>query len=922
MTPPVGRETELAALDAFLQRAETGPEWLALEGEPGMGKTTLWRAGIELAQARGFRVLEARPVTAERTLTFAGLGDLLAACVEVIDHLPSPQRRALRIALVLAEPDGEPPDERAIAVATLGLLRRLAADSPLLVAVDDLQWLDPGSRTVLTFALRRLEHEGVGILTTARADGTPPLTEPWDGGQVQVGPLSLQALDRMIRMRLGVRFLRPTLKQLEQTSGGNPFYALELAASLLRTGRSVVPGEPLPIPGRLRELIGERLVTLSPAGKKAALSAAALAQPSEALLGQLVPRAAILEAVEAAVLVRESGFVRVAHPLLASALYEDASAADRRRLHRRLARLVTDPEEQAEHLAKAAVGPDEICAAALERAAATVAARGAPERAAALARWALELTPTERGAASHRRRLVLSRYVFAAGDPGRAEALLREQLEQTTAGRRRAEVVLELGRVAFATRGSSYARVLFQEALRDLEPSDGLDLRADAVVELAALDIEDWQVDGDTVERALALAEQVGKPSLLARALGLYATKLDLSGAQPSEDYWRRALAVEAAAGELHLDGPTAAYGATLAFLEGKTSAGRTLMERVADSMRRRFDPMLPILLLRIADVARNAGHWDEADRYIAEAGELIAHTGRDALVPHCLLCEGRMAMLRGDFGLARTKANEALTLLDTANEAALVGLAHSIFGRIAAQLGFFADAHRQAAETLGQFRLACAHSTPIRITLPEPLAEEAACLVALGRLEQAAGVLDELTALAAELRYPPFDSLVARTRGLLATARGETGVGIAAYEEAVALLEALPDGWPYELGRTLLLLGTAQRRARQKLAARTTLQRALEIFERLGAQQWAEKTHAELRQIGGRPAQPGRLTETERRIAELVAAGRSNAETARELSLSSKTIEWNLSKIYRKLHVRSRTELAAKLARRQVIRS
>jgi len=141
----------------------------------------------------------------------------------------------------------------------------------------------------------------------------------------------------------------------------------------------------------------------------------------------------------------------------------------------------------------------------------------------------------------------------------------------------------------------------------------------------------------------------------------------------------------------------------------------------------------------------------------------------------------------------------------------------------------------------------------------------------------------------------------------------------LAELERAVDVLEAEPETWTYELGRTLLVLGSVQRRARSKSAARATLERALAIFESLGAKVWAEKTRTELGLIGGRASSPGKLTEAERRIAELVAAGRSNAEVARELSLSPKTVEWNLSKIYRKLHVRSRTELAAKLARRAV---
>ncbi len=352
---------------------------------------------------------------AERELSFAALGDLLAGTQDEIGRLPAPQRRALRIALVLEEPQGEPPDERAIAVATLALLRRLAADAPLLVALDDLQWLDRASAGVLGFAFRRLDAEPVGVLATARTGSAEPLVDLETEERLLVGPLSLQALDQLVRARLGARLLRPTLRQLEQASGGNPFYALELAASLLRSGHRLEPGEPLPIRGRLRELVGERLATLTPGGRRAALAAAALAQPTETALRRAArgDADAVDDAVSASVLVRDGETVRFAHPLLASTLYDDASPAERRNLHLRLARLVRDPEERARHLAEAAEGPDETVAEALEVAAANVAARGAPDTGAQLAKRAVELTPPERSAEATARR-------GAAGAPTRA----------------------------------------------------------------------------------------------------------------------------------------------------------------------------------------------------------------------------------------------------------------------------------------------------------------------------------------------------------------------------------------------------------------------------------------------------------------------------------------------------------------------
>lgn len=920
---PVGRDEELARLEAFLDAAYEGRASLLLEGEPGIGKTTLWGAGVDRADQLGFRIVEARPAAAERELAFAALGDLLAGLGNEIGGLPAPQRRALRIALVLEEPSGEPPDERAIAVAALELLRRLAAETPLLLALDDVQWLDPPSAGVLGFAMRRLDGERVGLLAAVRAGERCPLEGFEPDQRLAVGPLSLEALERLVSTRLGARFLRPTLRQLEQASVGNPLYALELAGSLLRSGRRLEPGERLPVPDDLRGLVRERLVLLTPAARRAALAAAALAQPTSMLVerGADVDAAAVEEAVSAGVLVRSGDSVCFAHPLIASTLYDDAPRSERRVLHLRLAAAVENPEERSRHLAEATDGPDPTVAAALDSAAARLATRGAPDAAAHLAKRAVALTPRESGAEAHRRRLAHARYVVAAGDPRLAGTLLEQQLELAASRRERAEVLLELGQTAVATRGAVAARHWFERVVQALEGSRESDLLARAVVELARMELDLGELGSGTIERAVALAEDVAEPRLLASALGLYAVKLDLLGHTPSDGYWRRALAVEASTGELRHDGPTSAYGAWTWFWRDETEGAR-LMQEVSDSMRARSDPLLPNQLLWMSDAARSTGEWAVASRHIEEASALAVQTGRDALVPHCLVYEGRMAMLRGDLELAAGKVEQALSHLDGEvdeenesgrSEPLLRELAESVLGRIAAQSGRHTEAHAHFQAILRGRVL------EFHMGIGETLAEDIACLVKLGRLDSASAELAELAELGAAMALPAMDALGARSRGLLASARREGSTSLVELGRAVELIESDGSQWPYELGRTLLMLGTEQRRARRRLAARATLERALAIFEELGARLWVETTRTELRRLGGRPSSPNALTETERRIAELVASGCSNAETARLLSLSPKTVEWNLTKVYRKLNVRSRTELAARLSRRAV---
>jgi DNA-binding CsgD family transcriptional regulator len=916
-----GRERELALTDTFLSSARDGPRVLLFEGEAGIGKTSLWQVGVHHARELGLRVLEARPAASERGLSFAALGDLLAGTHDEIRTLPGLQCRALRIALLLEEAEGEAPELRAVGAALGGLLRRLADDDTILIAVDDVQWLDTSSAAALQFALRRLEDEPVRVLATSRSDGG--LLDVESTERIEVGPLRRDELDQLVRTRLGARFLRPTLRQLEQASRGNPFYALEVAASLLRAGSRHEPGEPLPIPARLLELVGERLATLTPAAREAAVAAAALAQPTVSLLRRATgdrAAAGVSEAVAAGILERDGEALRFTHPLLASTLYGECGEDERRDLHRRLAELVADPEEQARHLAEVASGPDEQVASALEAAATSVGKRGAPDAAARLAKHAVELTPIDLSADVHRRRLEWAKHCLAAGDPAFAENLLERQLEQVGTGRERAEVELELGTARLAIHGISAARACYERALRELEGTDELELGTRVLLELADANLGERITASDVSERAIAFAEELGKPELLARALGIHGWKLT-AGEPPPAEYWRRAMEVEHDAGELRYRGPTHAF-AWQTFMRGDVEAGASHLRRVADSMRRRGDPKLPMLLLDMSDAARASGAWDVAARYADEAYDLVVQTGREALEPDCVMYKARFALLHGNLELAQTQTDEALTLLKrlASSEAALAGfdgrvvesLGKSLLGRIAAMSGRHADAHHSLAadiETLRQLGL--------RDALAESLAEDIASLVALGELEEASRALHELSELA-KMLGTPIDALAARAQGLVAAAAGDSAGAFGHLERALRLLEALPAPWPLEMAKTLLALGGVRRRARQKLAARETLERALEIFERLGARLWVEKTRAELRQLGGRPSRPDALTATEQSVANLVAKGRSNAEVANELFMSPKTVEWNLSKIYKKLHVRSRAELAAKLAKQE----
>lgn len=916
----IGREQDLDRLEAFVSGAHGGPATLLLEGEAGIGKTTLWRAGIERARELGFRILESRPVAPERELSFASIGDLLSGTHDEIGGLPAPQRRALRIALVLEEAEGELAEQRAVAAAMRGLLHRLAAEQPLLIAIDDVQWVDAPSAGALQFALRRLDKEPIRVLATSTLRADTTITGFDNAERIEVGPLPLHALDQLVQTRLGSRFLRPTLRQLEEAARGNPFYALEIAASLLRSGVRVEPGEPLPLPPVLREVVRDRLARLTPSVREAALATASLAQPTTAAVQQAVGggHTAVTEAIAAGILDGDGEALRFTHPLFASTLYEESPLQQRRDIHGRLARIVGDPEERARHLAEAADGPDEEVASALEAAASNVVARGAPDAGARLAKQAVALTPPDRQAEGHRRRLAWARYSFAAGDPPHAEELLEQQLELTRSGRERADVEFELGKARLVTRGVSAALAHHERALEQLEgTADEVELRTMVLIELAEMHLREERLDSDATEQALALAEKIGNPDLLARALGIHGRKLTLLGRPPPDEYWRRALEVEEAAGEIRYGGPSLAY-AFVAFTRGDFGTVSKLARRAAESMRRTGDPMLPGVLIDLSELARVSGDWAAAAHYAEEANDLVVQTGRESLEPFCLLWKARVAVLRGELDLARRYAEDATALLDglapsDVERATIEVIAMGVFGQIAEVSGRHAEAHdwaTAAIEVDEQLGRGSQHA------LAQTLAADVVCLVALGAHEDAGRQLERLVELTDPLDIPTLDGFVARAQGVVAAAAGDSGAAIRYLERAVDCFEGLQSPWPFEHAKTLLMFGGVQRRARQKLAARRTLERAVEIFERLGARLWAEKARAELRQISGRPSRSGVLTATEQSVAELVAAGHSNVEVARELVISPKTVEWNLSKIYKKLHVRSRAELAAKFAK------
>ena len=328
-----GRDSELASLRAFVASIPEAAAALVFEGEAGMGKTTLWRAGVAEVEAAGFRLLQAVPAESETTLSFSGIGDLLDPVLdETLAALPTGQKRALSCALVLEDDEGLPPDAHAVGVALLGCLRGLAEAGPVVVAVDDAQWLDAASSSGLAYAVRRLRGEPVGVLLARRSGIESGLVDELRRAlpaervtAVDVGPLDVDALHHVVQEHLEVVLPRPLLVEVHAAAGGNPFYALEIVRMLRRSGVSVEAGQPLPVPESLHELIHDRLRALAPESRDFLLAAAAHAHPTIALTETAsgVSRSdGLAPALDARIVELTGERIRFTHPLLAAGAYE------------------------------------------------------------------------------------------------------------------------------------------------------------------------------------------------------------------------------------------------------------------------------------------------------------------------------------------------------------------------------------------------------------------------------------------------------------------------------------------------------------------------------------------------------------------------------------------------------------------------
>ena len=921
----VGRESEIDSVHDFLEAVPGGPVALLIEGEIGIGKTTLWREGIAEAGERGLQVLTSRPVEAEIALPFAVLGDLLGDVPDAaLGRLPDPQREALEVALLRAGTKPGGLQRRAVALGVLGAIRVLAEDTPLVVAIDDAQWLDPPSADALAFAARRLRDEPIGFLLARRAEASEEsrveLETALDSDRLTrlvIGPLDIRSLDRLLRAQLGRQFLRPALVELQRVSGGNPFFALELGRALLTRDVSPAPGEPLPVPATLNELVRERLAGIPTAAREAALVVSALSRPTVELVAAAAGggggAAALEKAAAAGVLEVADGRVRFSHPLLASVVYAQTPPARRRELHARLAEIVDDPDEQALHLALAASGPDAQVAATVEDAARRARARGAPQAAAELWDRARMLTPPD-DADAWRRTIEAGECHLEAGDTDRARLLLEEVVARLPPGRERAFALTRLAWVRGFGHGFHVSADLFRDALAEIGDDPAARIEIERGLAWSIHETGDVAAAEPHARAALELAERLGEPGVLASALADMAFFQTIRGRGVPTALIERALELEDTADEwrsiLGRIRTGWVHGMLLEWA-GDLDAARSTLTALRDTVLARGDEhTLGYVASQLGRVECLAGNWELASHYAAECFEVAVQTAHEDQRPFALTTRALVDAHLGRVAETRAATDEGLPL------ALAVGVvpAHlemlAIRGFLEYSLGDAREAHR----FLGPLPRAVAEAGFGEPALFRFHGDAIETLLALGEHDAATALLAELEEQARATGGVWALTIASRCRALLSAAAGDGDAAYASLDRALELHEQLQE--PFERGRTLLVRGTLQRRNRERRPARESLTQALAVFDELGAGLWSERARAELRRIGGRaPATPGVLTPTEERVAALVAAGRTYREVADALFISPKTVQWNLSKIYRKLGVRSRAELAAKLA-------
>ena len=898
----VGRTAVRAALRSL---ARDGGRALLLTGGAGIGKSTLLD---QLArQQRGRLVLSTTAIESEGELPFAALADLVRPLQDRIDELPPAQASALRSALAMA--DGPPPAPYAVCAATLGLLSAAGAERPL-VLVDDLHWVDAPSKQVLLFVARRLSDEGVSMAMSVRPDGLAEI-DATGIEVIELTALGPQESIELIRARAREMELF-VAQQIARQAGGNPLALVETARSLTleqRRGTEPLSGV---VPASVTDALwGARLADLPDRAQRALLLVATartsdLGAISRALRHQDLDEDDLTEAETAGLVTVSSHAAELRHPLVRSAVLH-ASTARQRQLANRTWSAVCADEERPWFLAAATHPPDDTVATALEDAARQALRRSAYGTASeAMVRAADFSTDEERKATLLAR---AAGWSLMGEAPHEAVAIGERALRHTDDPALRAKIELVLGRAVTWLGDVRAGHGRFTEAASTVQESDQVLaalLWAEAIV--PAIMAGRLELANKDADRALAALPADAEPPVAVTACVVHAR---IVAGRATEAI----TLLDAGADALALADPVADLQSISLAGHVRTWAqqpitARALLDRAVAAARQHSAPLvLPYSLAVRSELDRWSGHWTTAYADGFEAvrwGRELAQRGSTG---YALACVAYIDAARGDGARCRERLVELRRVSSQLDMA-------SMDSYVAAVLGLCLLGENDIDAAVAQLELAHRHAgeqgvgTPTVVPYAGDLVE---ALFRAGRSGRALEIVDWLDAAAERTGLPWPAAVAARGRGLAAATPAEADAAFTAAYDALRRGPA-----PFDLARTRLCHGEVLRRLHRPTDARTHLESALDGFEALGAAPWAQRASSELAATGKRRAPNGApivaLTPQEAQVATAVASGLSNPEVAAALFVSRKTVEAHLSRVYRKLGVRSRTELTIRL--------